>query len=198
MTIFYELYGNLYLNLTNRCTNACEFCIRDYDDGIDKNMSLWIDHEPCVSEIIADSRNFDIKSYPQIVLCGYGEPLLRLDEAIETCKYLKENFSSEIRINTNGLASWYHGRNAAKELAGLCDVMSISLNHKDAKGYNELCHPVCGENAFDEILKFTSEAKKYIPRVIMSVVDVISKEDIEACRKIAENLGTEFRVREKI
>ena len=198
MTIFYELYGNLYLNLTNRCTNACEFCIRDYDDGIDKNTDLWIDHEPSLSEIIADSKKFDINKYPEVVLCGYGEPLIKLKEAVGICKYLKENFSVKIRVNTNGLASHFHKRNVPKELKGLVDIISISLNHKDKKAYNELCHPDCGEEAFDEILDFTREAKKYIPRVIMSVVDVIDKEDINACRKIAENLGAEFRVREKI
>ncbi len=198
MTIFYELYGNLYLNLTNRCTNACEFCIRDYDDGIDKNTDLWIDHEPSLAEIIEDSKRFNIKSYPEIVLCGYGEPLLRLDEAIGTLKYLKENFGSKIRINTNGIASFYHATNVCEKLSGLCDVISISLNHKDAKGYNELCHPDNGEAAFDELIKFACEAKKYIPRVILSVVDVISCEDILECKKIAEDIGAEFRVREKI
>lgn len=198
MTIFYELYGNLYLNLTNRCMNACEFCIRDYDEGIDKNTDLWIEREPTLDEIITDLKRFDVKKYPEVVLCGYGEPLIKIDEAVGICKFIKENYNVKIRVNTNGLASWFHNKNVAKELSGLVDIVSISLNHKDKKGYNELCHPDCGEDAFDEILDFTREAKKYIPRIIMTVVDVISPEDIKECQKIAESLGAEFRVREKI
>lgn len=198
MTIFYELHPNLYLNLTNKCTNSCAFCIRDYDDGSYTKANLWIEKEPTISDIIEDSKRFDIKSYPEIVVCGYGEPLIKLSEAIGAIKYLKENFGSKIRINTNGLASHYHGKNVPKMLYGLCDVISISLNQKDAVSYNELCRPYCGEQAFDAILEFASEAKKYIPRVIFTAVDVISEEDISACREIATKMGIEFRLREKI
>lgn len=198
ITIFYELFGKLYLNLTNRCTNACEFCIRDYDDGSYTKTNLWIEHEPSLEEIIKDLERFDVKKYPEVVLCGYGEPLLRLNEAVGICKYLKENYNCPIRINTNGLASFANGVNAAEMLCGLCDTVSVSLNQKNAKAYNELCHPVCGEKAFDEIIAFVKEAKKYIPRIILSVVDVIPKEDIKECKKIADALGTEFRIREKI
>ena len=28
-TITYELGNNLYINLTNRCSNDCEFCVRN-------------------------------------------------------------------------------------------------------------------------------------------------------------------------
>ena len=28
-TYVYELDGNLYINLTNKCSNKCEFCVRE-------------------------------------------------------------------------------------------------------------------------------------------------------------------------
>ena len=46
------------------------------------------------------------------------------------------------------------------------------------------------------MLDFAKKASKYVDEVVLSVVDVIGKEEIEACRKIAEETGVEFRVRE--
>ena len=45
------------------------------------------------------------------------------------------------------------------------------------------------------MLQFAKKAKEYVPQVILSVVDTISKEDIEECRKIAEDIGVTYRVR---
>jgi len=33
-TICYEAFGNLYLNITNRCSANCVFCIRKSCDGV--------------------------------------------------------------------------------------------------------------------------------------------------------------------
>ena len=33
MTITYEYGKNLYVNLTNRCPNRCEFCLRTHSAG---------------------------------------------------------------------------------------------------------------------------------------------------------------------
>ena len=45
------------------------------------------------------------------------------------------------------------------------------------------------------MLDFARDCVKYGIKVTLSVVDVISKEDIETCRKIAEDIGAHFRVR---
>ena len=29
----YVIGNKLYVNLTNRCSNACDFCVRNYDSG---------------------------------------------------------------------------------------------------------------------------------------------------------------------
>ena len=44
-------------------------------------------------------------------------------------------------------------------------------------------------------LKYIEDVKKYVPDVSASVVGVISRESIEACRAKAEALGVRFRVR---
>ena len=42
MTITYEVGGNLYLNITNRCPCACTFCIRTLCDGAYGSDPLWL------------------------------------------------------------------------------------------------------------------------------------------------------------
>lgn len=41
-TFVYELDGNLYINLTNRCSNACSFCVRNDKESYFGN-ALWLD-----------------------------------------------------------------------------------------------------------------------------------------------------------
>lgn len=142
----------------------------------------------------------DLSKYDQIVFCGYGEPTERFDDLIEVAKWLKSiNPDMPIRINTNGQANLICGRDVTPEMKGVIDTLSISLNAPRADEYQELCRSRYGEDAFDALQKFASLAKKYVDNVVFSVVDkTMPDEDIEACRKIAENCGVSFRVREYI
>ena len=81
MCITYEVDGNLYVNITNRCTNNCEFCIRNNGDGAYGSDSLWLEREPTKDEILASVFERDLTKYSEIVFCGYGEPTERLDVA---------------------------------------------------------------------------------------------------------------------
>ena len=56
-----------------------------------------------------------------------------------------------------------------------------------------ICKPTF-ENAFQGVLSFIKEARKYIPEVRVTVVTVKGV-DIEKSRKLAEDLGVDFRVR---
>ena len=192
MTIFYELYGALYVNITNKCPCSCVFCIRDHSDVIKDSDPLWFEgDEPSMEEIKKDFEKFDIEKYSEIVFCGYGEPTERMDILIESAKFLKEKTNKKIRLNTNGLSDLICGRkNTAFELKGLIDTVSISLNAPNAKRF--------GEKSFDALLDFARDAKKCIDKVVFTLVDVISKEEIERCRKIADEMGIELRVREYI
>lgn len=191
MDIIYRLGDSLYLNLTNRCTNQCEFCVRQYKDGI-AGYNLRLDKEPTAKKVIAEIENPE--DYEEIVFCGYGEPLIRLEAVIEIADWLQE-FDVAVRINTNGQANLIHQRNIVPELEGLIDTISISLNAKNAKKYKQLCNPEFGLDTFPAILDFIEECKGIIPNVVLSVVKYPTT-SIYECRKIAENFGVEFKVRQ--
>ncbi|GAV26107.1 radical SAM protein [Carboxydothermus islandicus] len=191
--IAYELGNSLYINLTNRCTNACEFCIRKTEKGV--GYDLWLDREPDTREIIAALKEKDPLKYEEVVFCGYGEPLLRIKEVVEVARWLKEIGVKKVRINTNGLANRYHGRNILPELKGLVDIISISLNAQDAETYQKVSRSRYGQEAYAEVLKFIEESKKYIPEVVVTVVRWEGV-DVEEAKKVAERMGVKLRVRE--
>ncbi len=195
MNIVYEYQNNLYVNLTNRCTNKCKFCIRFTPSGVD-NIDLWLEHEPSVEEVIKALEEKNYKNYDEVIFCGYGEPMLRYEVLMQAAKYIKENSNNKVRINTNGHANRAAGKDITPLLEGMVDCVSISLNAENAEKYNEICVCDYGEDGFYEMLDFAKKASKYVPEVVLSVVDVIGSDEIEECRKIAEKTGVEFRVRE--
>ncbi|MBO8138083.1 MAG: radical SAM protein [Desulfotomaculum sp.] len=193
MTVAYKIGDSLYLNITNRCTNNCVFCIRRTKKGI--GYDLWLPHEPNLQELL--DQVGDPSRYKEIVFCGYGEPLIRLELVTAAAAELKKKGAKQIRVNTNGHANLIHQRNIVPELTGLIDVISISLNAHNASTYAELSSPLnySPDEAYSAVLEFTRHCKKYIPKVVVTVVKWPGV-DIEACRSIAEELGVEFRVRE--
>jgi TatD DNase family protein len=124
------------------------------------------------------------------------ERLLRLDLVKEVAAWLKEN-GVRVRINTSGQANLVHGRNILPELAGLVDAMSVSLNAPDAATYQSICRSAFGTDAYPAVLDFIREAKKHIPALTASVVGLPGI-DIDACRRIAEELGVSFRLRQYV
>lgn len=196
MTISYEVGNNLYLNLTNKCPCSCTFCIRNSADGAYGSDSLWLEHEPTVSEIMEDLDKRDLSTYKEIVFCGYGEPTCRLDTVIEVARILKKRPSCPLlRINTNGLSDLINGRPTADVLCEVLDIVSVSLNAGTEDEYMKVTRPKYSD-AFEAMQKFTSDCvKTKNAEVIMSVVDVIPPEQIQASREIAEKLGAKLRVR---
>jgi len=190
-TITYSIGDSLYLNITNRCTNKCSFCIRYKTKLFNSKHELWLTSEPTTEEIIESIG--DPRKYKEIVFCGYGEPLIRLDEVKKVSKWLKDN-GAFVRVDTNGHANLIHGRNILPELKGLIDAISISLNAENNELYEKICHPDFGAKTFDDIISFIKEAKKYIPGVEITAVN-IPDINIEASKKIADELGVNFRVR---
>ena len=196
MTIAYKVGQNLYLNITNKCPCSCTFCIRKNADGAYGSDSLWLERDPEIDEIIDALENMDYKKYNEIVFCGYGEPTERIDVLIETAKYIKENNGPKIRINTNGLSDLINGKPTAHLLEGLADIVSISLNAGTKEEYLKVTRPSFGDRSFEEMQKFAGECKKYVPEVVLTVVDVIGEDEINAAREVADRLGIKFRVRE--
>ncbi|MDD2309136.1 MAG: TatD family nuclease-associated radical SAM protein [Desulfuromonadaceae bacterium] len=189
--IAYKIRNSLYLNITNRCSNRCTFCAK-FDDFTVKGHNLLLNSEPSFEEVMAAIGT--PSAIDEVVFCGYGEPLIRLDLVKQVAGVLKAR-GYQIRINTDGQANLAHGRNILPELAGLVDSISISLNAPDAATYCRLCNTPFGEAGFAGVCDFIRAASAHIPQVIASAVTVPGV-DIEACRILAESLGAEFRVRE--
>ena len=105
--IVYEVGKGLYINLTNRCTNSCDFCVRSTKDGY--YGDLWLDSEPSADDVIEELKRLDLSTYSELVFCGYGEPTIRIDEIVAVSKYVRSVSDIHTRINTNGQANLIHG-----------------------------------------------------------------------------------------
>ena len=196
MTITYEGRNSLYINMTNRCPCACTFCLRYNKDHVFEANSLWLDREPTVKEVCDSLDTWDLSKYDAVVFCGYGEPTERLDDLLEVASYIKSKGNIKIRINTNGLSDLINGEKTAYKLTGLIDSVSISLNATNKDDYFKTVRPKFGIESYEAMLDFTKDCTKYVPKVVMTVVDVVtSKEEQELSRKICESVGATFRLR---
>jgi radical SAM enzyme (TIGR04100 family) len=184
----------LYVNITNRCPCSCTFCIRNEAPGVYGSDSLWLEREPTVDEIKAEFEKYPPDSYHEIVFCGYGEPTERLDVVCEIGKYVKIKFNKTVRINTNGLCNLINHRQCEQEFEGAVDIVSVSLNAPNKDEYNRVTRPKW-DNSFEELLDFTKNVKQYVSKVVLTIVDVLSNEDIIKCEQIANELGVDFRAR---
>ena len=196
MTITYAAGSAIYVNMTNKCPCDCVFCLRQNKDYVFDSDSLWLDREPTVKEVCDSLDSWDLDKYSEIVFCGYGEPTERLLDLLCVAKYIKEKSDIKIRINTNGLADLIWNEPTAQKLEGLIDTVSISLNATNKEEYLKVVRPKFGIDSYDAMLKFTQDCTKYVPTVVMTVVDVVtSKEEQELCQRICESVGATRRVR---
>ncbi|MCD8377616.1 MAG: TatD family nuclease-associated radical SAM protein [Candidatus Gastranaerophilales bacterium] len=198
--LVYILDNKVYINLTNRCTNDCIFCLRnDKDDVCGQDMRLKT--ENITSHDVIDQ----LKQYEDILpagltFCGYGEPTLKFQILKEVAKYVKEHYpETYIKINTNGHGNIINKHNILPELKGIVDEVSISLNAHNEELYNELCLPKI-KNAYSEMLRFAQEAVSEGFKTTMSVVSGYKDYDVKTdkCSEIAKNTGANFRAREWI
>jgi len=194
-SIVYWLGVNLYLNITNRCSNNCYFCFRRYKRGID-GFNLRLREEPTQRQIIDELQNFiNKKTRKEIVFCGFGEPLEKLDCVLEVTKWIKKQFPITVRIDTNGQAYLLNkGRNVIEELkeVGL-DRISISLNAHNKETYNCVCKPKF-ENAYENVIRFIEKAKRQFDTETTAVT--IPEVNISEIKEMARKMGVRFRPRE--
>ncbi|MGN1078248.1 MAG: TatD family nuclease-associated radical SAM protein [Candidatus Gallimonas sp.] len=190
----YRIGDNLYLNLTNRCTNRCAFCVRDQSAEYE-GYPLWLKgSEPTAEQVIGEIG--DPCRFREVVFCGYGEPTFRLEAMLKIARYIKER-GGRTRLNTNGHGNAINGRNIAPELCGLLDGINISLNAPAAEEYEKLCRPQI-DGAFDKLLSFARACKESGLNCWFSVVDCIGEEQVARCRALAQREGIPLRVREMI
>lgn len=191
-TYSYSIDGKIYINLTNRCSNACDFCVRVNDSYSEHN--LWLDKEPTTEEVINSFQKLDFDGTKEFVFCGYGEPTYKLNEILEISEYLHKH-GKIVRLNTNGQADLILGESVAPKLKGYIDIISISLNASNAKAYQDICHSEFGEKAFYALLNFAKECKEYVPVVKVSLVDVVGEEEIKKAKELCESIGIDLRIR---
>lgn len=194
--IVYTLEGGVYLNITNKCPCNCAFCIRSKGDAVGDAEKLWFDEEPTIEEIKKAIDDYDFTKVDSAVFCGYGEPTNAYDNLIEAAEYIKSIHPSiNLRLNTNGLSDLINGRATAKELSVVFDTISVSLNEPTSEKYDKITRNIYPGKAFDAMLAFTRECVKYCKDVRMTVVDVISEEEIEQARLVCESTGARYKVR---
>lgn len=196
MNISYEIGDKLYLNITNKCPCNCTFCIRNNGDGAYGSDPLWLEHQPTIEEITNDLKKRKLDNYEEIIFCGYGEPTTEFELLKETAKYIRSVTKTPIRLNTNGLGDLINKRDICPEFKGLVDTISISLNASDEKAYDEVTRPSFkGVNCFEEMLSFAQRVEKFVPNVMLTVVDIIGEEEIAKSQTVADRIGIKLRVR---
>ena len=197
MTLLYPIENSLYVNITNLCCCKCVFCVRDITDSVGGSDSLWLDHEPTIDELKAELEKFNLDEYEEVVFCGYGEPLMRINEVVEFANYIKTKKNIKIRVNTNGLADLIHKKKTAVLLKDAIDAVSISLNAPNEEVYLEVAKPAFGIKSFDAMLSFAKDCKTCIKEVCFSVVDEITDEEIRQSQELADSLDIPLIVRVK-
>ena len=196
-TYVYALDGNLYINLTNKCSNACDFCVRNERSSYYGNY-LWIRHgDPTAEKVIAAFSAFDLRKYKEVVFCGFGEPTYKVAEMVEICDWLHEK-GIKTRLNTNGQGNLINKRDIVPELKGKIDFVNISLNASCAEKYQPVCRSMFGENGFAALVEFARICKREGVDCRFSIVDCIGEEEVEACKALASSIGVPLYVRKYI
>ena len=191
----YIIGKKIYINLTNRCSNTCDFCIRQGRQGM-ADTPLWMDEEPCAEDVI-EQLPANLDEYDdEVVFCGFGEPTYNLETLDEVASYL-HCVDKTTRINTNGQANLIHKEDVTDLIVTSCDVINVSLNECNADKYQAHCKSIYGAKAFDALLEFAKLCKQRGGNVIFSVVDIIGEKDVAECQKLADKLGIPLRVRVK-
>lgn len=196
MTILYEVHGNLYVNLTNKCPCACTFCLRQTRDHMEESGVLWLEHDTTLEELTEEFKKTDMSKYQEVVFCGFGEPTESLEVLLGGARYVKDHFENTVRINTNGLGNLIHEKDITPLFEGLVDTVSISLNTPNAKEYHALVRSKFGDKSFESMLDFAKKCTQHVPNVVMTTVETtITHEEEEECRRICEEVGATYRIR---
>jgi len=194
-SIVYWLGNSVYLNITNRCSNRCCFCVRQFKDGLNEFI-LNLQKEPSATEVTEElAKVLPRKNWDEVVFCGFGEPLQRLDVVLKVTKWIKKNHpTTTVRVNTNGQGYLLNkGRDVISELkAAGVDKVNVSLNAQDKQTYNKICKPVF-DDAYESILEFIEKAKKVMETEATAVT--VPEVDLAKVKELAKTMGVKFRAR---
>ena len=196
MEILYRVHNGLYVNLTNRCSCSCTFCLRQAMDRIGESDRLWLEREPTAQEVIEEFGKWDLSGFSEVVFCGFGEPTCALPVLLEAAAWVKNNSDLPVRVNTNGQGDLIAGRDISDDLAACIDTVSISLNHPDPAKYQSLVRSQYGDEAFPAMLSFARHCAEKGIHVVMTTVDTTITHDEEArCLELCKTIGAQYRIR---
>jgi len=193
-TTVYRAKGNIYLNITNRCSSDCVFCLAKFTDTV-FGCNLKLDVEPEPADLLRDLELAFLDGPAcEVVFVGLGEPTMRLDvvlEVVEWCRLRR----IRTRLVTNGHGQLINpDREVAHELAHMgLNAVSVSLVAHNSEVYNQLCRPIFSK-AYREVIRFAEQCLGEGIETELTVID-LPEVDIESCRNIAEKIGAGFRVR---
>ncbi len=197
-TYLYILDGNLYVNLTNKCSNACDFCVRNERTSYYGNY-LWLRHgDPTVDKVISAARGMgDLTRFKEVVFCGFGEPTYKVAEMVALCDYFHE-VGLKTRLNTNGQGNLINKRDIVPELKGKVDFVNISLNASCYEKYQPICRSQFKEAGFAGMIEFAKSCRKNGVACRFSIVDCIGEEEVEACKALAQSVNIPLYIRDYI
>ena len=197
-TYLYTLDGNLYVNLTNKCSNACDFCVRNERTSYYGNY-LWLKNgDPTVEKVIAAANGFgDLTRFKEAVFCGFGEPTYKVAEMLALCDYFHEK-GLKTRLNTNGQGNLVNKRDIVPELKGKIDFVNISLNASCAEKYQKICRSQFGKSGFETMIEFAKLCRRNGVACRFSIVDCIGEEEVEACKRLAQSVNVPLYIRDYI
>jgi len=195
----YWLDDKVYLNITNKCSNCCFFCLKNFKLGVG-GFNLKLAEEPNITQIECElSQVLSMQNWNEAVFCGFGEPTERLDALLEVARWIKQHYGRplRIRVNTNGHGYLLNrGRDVACELkAAGVDSVSVSLNAGDRETYMEICKPTFA-GAYEAVIEFIQKAKPVLQ--VEATAVRMPEVDVAKAKAVANCLGVEFRIREYI
>ena len=126
--------AHVYVNLTNRCPCACTFCLRQ-TKVMSESHTLWLKEEPTVDEIMKEFQKYDLDDFSEVVFCGFGEPLERVDEVIRS-RFGIESFQAMLDFAKKCKAYVPHvilsvvdiiGEDKIKRCQKICDDLNVTL-----------------------------------------------------------------------
>ncbi len=184
----------IYLNVTNRCSCSCVFCLRDWTDGV-YGSRLILDREPELEEL-TQGIELEFLEAParEVVFCGFGEPTMRLDLVLAVTEWLHVR-RLRSRLDTNGHGALLNpGLDvpAALAAAGL-QAATVSLNAADPASYDDICRPVFAK-AYRAVIQFAEQCVRQHIETTLTAVDQPGA-DLEGCAAVAAAVGAGFRAR---
>lgn len=142
--------------------------------------------------------DFDFTGYKELVFCGYGEPTsVLLIICLKTAKYVREKHPGHQTPDSTQTVFLTESTTSpiAELISKYIDSVSISLNTcSSEKSMTKFAVPFF-DHAYESMLKFAEDAKKYFEHTQFSIVDTIPEEDIKACQKIADDRGIYLKIR---